>query len=332
MEFELAPRRTFTTTRHTTYSFIHIPPTDPRRHTLLFLHGFPSHLHDWERQISHFGDPGMGYGILAPDLLGYRQSSQPADAALYRLRPMADDVMELVDSALAPEHGSGGLIGIGHDFGATLLSRLAAYHPHRWRALVFLSVGPPRLGTPFDVASINSMTKEMLGFELLGYIPWLAHGEGAQTSLESHAEAMMSLVFCAERKTWDEWYRPLGRMKQFVEENRRVAIGSWYTPELRRKHLEAFGRPGGYGGAVRWYQMWMDNLSSPDEVGFESAEMEAPILFIGEKGSMGTAQQQQMLGAWAPKMTTVEIEGGHWIHLERPEETNEAIEEFLRNK
>ncbi|KAG5744990.1 hypothetical protein H9Q69_001489 [Fusarium xylarioides] len=242
------------------YSYIFIPPISQST-TLLFLHGFPSTLTDWVHQIQHFSSEG--YGIVALDLLGYGESSKPTDVYAYRLKPMSDEVIELLDYLNLKT-----IVGIGHDFGATLLSRMAAYHPSRWEALAFLAVGPPKLGTPFDVDMINTMTKQFLGYEMLGYIPWLAE-YSSQETLEKNAEAAMSLLFCRDREEWESWFHPLGKMEEFVRQDRRLPIASWYTEDLQKAHLKAFGSNDGYKGVCRWYRMWIDNLFAPDEQGFE---------------------------------------------------------------
>ncbi|KAM5343249.1 hypothetical protein ACJ41O_014215 [Fusarium nematophilum] len=308
-------RHSFTAQSGNTYSFTHIPSPNP---TLLLLHGFPSTSSDFLPQTRHFSL--QGHGILAPDLLGYGVSSKPSDVNSYRLKFMSDDLVELLDHLDLQK-----VVGIGHDFGATLLSRAAAYHPDRFMALVFLSVGPPRLGTPFDVGLINRMTKEALGFEMLGYIPWIAD-LSSHPVLEDHAEAAMSLMFCRDRQAWDEWFHPLGKMKQFVTEDRRLPIGEWYTEELQREHLREFGVRDGYKGASRWYRMWTDNLFAEDEVGLESAQLLQPSLFIAQGDS---TLQQQMLSSWTPNLQTTILNTGHWPHLEDPAATNTAIQDFL---
>lgn len=234
---------------------------------------------------------------------------------------MSDDIIELIDNL-----GLERVLGIGHDFGATLLSRAVAYYPKRFSKLVFLSVGPPKMGSPFNLEGINTMTKQVLGYEWLGYISWIGVQEGAQKVLEEHAESAMSLIFCSDASEWSKWYRPLGRMKRFIMEDRKVKIGDWYTPELQHNHLAAFAQKDGYKGATRWYQMWTENLFAPDEKGLESVEITQPVLFVGDKGS---SQQKDLLAAWATDMTAVEVESGHWVHLECANETNDAIESFL---
>lgn len=317
-----SPRKTVQTKRGHVYSLIHISASTPSRPTLLFLHGFPSTLHDWTHQIEHFSR--LGFGIVAPDLLGYGQSSKPSDVSEYRLRPMSDDLVEILDSL-----GERRVVGVGHDFGATLLSRMVAYYPDRFSALVFVAVGPPAMGTPFDVQMINEMTRKMLGHELLGYVPWLGGEKSdAQEVLERHPESAMSLMFCKDHSLWGEWFRPLGKMKQFVSEDQRAAIGDWYSSDLQQRHLEAFGAEDGYKGAVKWYAMWLENLFAADEVGCEDFQASQPVLFISD-ATAGGEQQAGMLGAWAANLQVVKLEGGHWLHLEHADATNRAIEDFL---
>lgn len=320
----LPPRRTYQTKRGHALSFIHIPARDPSLSTLLFLHGFPSQLHDWTKQINFFSE--RGFALVAPDLLGFGGSSKPSDASQYRFRPMSDDLVGLLNHLEI--HGDT-VVGIGHDLGAMLLSRMATYHPDRLSKLIFISVGPARMGSPFNVQEINDMTRKMLGYELLGYISWIAGEDtGAQQELEAHAESAMSLMFCADQTLWDEWFRPLGKMEQFVSEDRRVAVGSWYTDELRKHHLDAYSREHGYRGVVCWYRMMMKNLFMEDEAGYEGFVLDQPTLLITDT-SPGGGQQESFLGAWAKEIKTVKIDGGHLLHLEKADETNEAILDFL---
>jgi soluble epoxide hydrolase/lipid-phosphate phosphatase len=323
MAFQLPLRSNFATADGQQYSYVHIQ-AQPDKATLLLLHGFPSHIYDWMYQIQHFS--AAGFGVVAPDLLGYGESRKPTDVHRYRLKRMSEDIVELLDTL-----GLDQIVGIGHDFGATLLSRMATYHSSRCNGLVFLAVGPPPPGTPFDVDMINRTTKETMGFELLGYIAWIGRDLDAENVLEAHAEAAMTLMFCADSNLWNDWFHPMGKMKQFVTEDQRTPVGPWYSEDLQRKHLEAFGRPDGYKGATRWYRMWVENLFAPDEKGYETTEIQTPALFVLPKEPEASSQQQEkMLKQWVTNLDTVRLDSGHWIHLEKAGDTNEVIENFLQ--
>ena len=103
------PHSTYTTTRALTYSYIHIRPQFPNTQYILFLHGFPSTSHDWRHQISFF--VAKGYGILAPDLLGFGETSKPNELEMYTGKGMARDIVEIMVL-----EGVGVVVGVAHDW------------------------------------------------------------------------------------------------------------------------------------------------------------------------------------------------------------------------
>lgn len=94
--------------RGLTYRYYRSPSTHGKP-TLLLLHGFPSTAADWQKQVAYFQP--LGYGILAPDLLGAGGTAKPLDPKSFRLNDMARDVMDI----LAAE-GVDKVIGVGHDW------------------------------------------------------------------------------------------------------------------------------------------------------------------------------------------------------------------------
>ncbi len=92
-----------------TYHYYHTPPTDVKKPTLLFIHGFPSTSRDWTRQVVYFKH--AGYGVLVPDCLGYGGTSKPTDPTVYRVALIATDIMEIVE-----KEGVKNVVAIGHDW------------------------------------------------------------------------------------------------------------------------------------------------------------------------------------------------------------------------
>ena len=287
---------------------------------MLFLHGFPSDLVHWTYQIRHFST--KGYGVVAPDMLGYGRSSKPDDFDEYQFKPMCQDIAELLQSLRVES-----VVGVGHDFGANLLGRLAAYHPHKISAAIFLAVGSGKPGRHFDIDMIHRMTKEALGFEMFGYISWLGGKDDPHRALEEHAESVMSLLFAGSSDAWNTWFHPLGKMEEFVAEGRRLEMAHWFTPELQRQHLEAFATVDGYKGSTRWYRMLLTNASLDEEKQIENSVLQQPALFIGDAGT--GAQQGQMLAEWVSNLQVQHLSSGHWLHMEKPDEVNRFIEKFL---
>lgn len=92
----------------TTYSYVRIKPKS-KKPWLLFLHGFPSSSFDWRNQIGFFSD--LGYGILAPDLLGYGGTDKPTEVAAYTTKKMSEEVVAILDA-----EGVNRVVGVAHDW------------------------------------------------------------------------------------------------------------------------------------------------------------------------------------------------------------------------
>jgi soluble epoxide hydrolase / lipid-phosphate phosphatase len=162
--------KTFTTSRSLTYNYYFsgppsLPSSTSRKPYLLFLHGFPSTSKlSWQHHVPYF--QSLGYGIIAPDTLGYGKTSVPTDPMAYRGSLMAKDLIELLN-----REGVEKVVGIGHDWGSLILARMANYFPERFEAYAFLAVGyllPAGLGpdgsyVPYEktleiVSSISSLS------------------------------------------------------------------------------------------------------------------------------------------------------------------------------
>lgn len=78
----------------TTYGYVSVPASEGKP-TFVFLHGYPSTSYDWRHQIA-FLQKG-GYGVIAPDLLGYGDTDKPTDLKAYRLKVMSQHVIEILD-------------------------------------------------------------------------------------------------------------------------------------------------------------------------------------------------------------------------------------------
>jgi soluble epoxide hydrolase/lipid-phosphate phosphatase len=91
----------------TTYGYVNIIPSHASNPTFLLLHGYPSSSYDWRHQIG--GLQSAGYGVIAPDLLGYGDTDKPSEVDAYRMKTMSAHMVELlnienVDRAIAVGH------------------------------------------------------------------------------------------------------------------------------------------------------------------------------------------------------------------------------------
>lgn len=151
----------FTTSDGDTYAYDYVPAR-ANRTTVLLIHGYPASRHDWRYQISDLTD--AGYGVIAPDCLGYGDTDKPVDVEAYHFKRLSGHFAELLDHEGIPS-----VVGVGHDWGSTLLSRVATWHPERFHKLAFMSAGFSAPGFFFDVDGLNALGLSQLGYMQLGY-------------------------------------------------------------------------------------------------------------------------------------------------------------------
>lgn len=85
--------KTLETLDGTKYAYIYSAPLSAKP-TFLLLHGFPSSSYDWRFQIK--GLTELGYGVVAPDLLGYGDTDKPYELERYRFKTMASDIAQIL--------------------------------------------------------------------------------------------------------------------------------------------------------------------------------------------------------------------------------------------
>jgi pimeloyl-ACP methyl ester carboxylesterase len=96
------------TQRGFTYSY-YFAASDKGKPTLFFSHGFPTPAYLWRKQVAFF-EP-LGYGIVAPDLLGYGRTDKPTDPKFYVGSGLAKDVIDILDKENIRQ-----VIAVGHDW------------------------------------------------------------------------------------------------------------------------------------------------------------------------------------------------------------------------
>ena len=103
---------------------------------VLLLHGFPDSRHLWRYQIPILAEAGLR--VIAPDLRGFGDAPKPSSVDDYKISIVISDIIEILDTQNIKQ-----VRVVGHDWGAAVAWRLAAYHPEKVERLVCLSVGCP---------------------------------------------------------------------------------------------------------------------------------------------------------------------------------------------
>jgi pimeloyl-ACP methyl ester carboxylesterase len=151
---------------------------DPRRPTILAIHGYPDNHHVWDGVAAELADR---YNFIAYDVRGAGESSRPAGRSGYRLTQLVDDIGAVIDSLGVDE-----VHLLAHDWGSiqawaavtddTVMAKIASFTsisgPHLNYAGRFLR--SPR--TPRAVADVvrQILASAYIWFFLCPGLPELA--------------------------------------------------------------------------------------------------------------------------------------------------------------
>jgi len=108
--------------------------------TVILLHGFPFLWYTWRHQIRALS--AAGFRVVAPDLRGFGQTSQPSWISDYEVCRFVGDIVGLVRHL-----GIGSAAVVGHGFGATIAYHCVALRPDLFSGVAMLS-STPRVRRP----------------------------------------------------------------------------------------------------------------------------------------------------------------------------------------
>ncbi|KAH6643359.1 putative epoxide hydrolase [Truncatella angustata] len=307
----------------TTYGYVASASAAGDKPTFLLLHGYPSSCYDWRNQISSLS--AAGFGVIAPDLLGYGDTDSPKDVTSYRMKSMSLHMAEILDRENVAQ-----CIAVGHDWGCGLLSRLTTYIPNRLHGAVFISVGYLEPGLVWDIDLFIKLTREALGYETYGY--WLWHNsEEAQKDCEEHPASVFSLLYPEDPEDWKRYFAPVDKAAEYVRAGRTGPLPAWYSLSEYTTRDRILASKG-YQGPLSWYKAGMRGINLPDEAEIpeEDRYCKVPTLLVVSHQDYVTRADMQSENSkkWVKDLRIEILDCGHWIQLENPAKLQELFEGF----
>lgn len=297
--------------------------------TLLFLHGVPSSSADWKRQVAYFQP--KGYGILAPDLLGAGRTDQPADWTSYRINHMAQDIIDILDHETSLIRGA--VIGVGHDWGCNVLSRLSILHSARFNGFCWLGLSYMEpITDPFDLPTIMVQMKQLLGYE--GYSYWeFFTRPGAADLIKSNIDSFLQLLYPKRPEDWRVYMALPGKTEEWITTNMQPGWPEYITKEEFDTIRQNLSKEGSIQSCMNWYisQMHNNDLEDNRKIPVENWKLSSPSFFaVASKDSICTpVRGKATMAQYGVEVTTVEYDTGHWVHLEATEEVNNDLHSWL---
>ncbi|KAF8812870.1 alpha/beta-hydrolase [Phlegmacium glaucopus] len=322
--------RSTTTRRGFVYSYHYNAPSTEKP-TILFLHGFPCTHRDWASQITNFSS--KGYGVIAPDLLGYGNTSAPDDVNQYKRLDMAEDIIDILKDLSIDT-----VIGVAHDWGCFLLSRLLNTHVDRFFGAAFLAAGyvPPQPNFDYD-AQLAQLNK-LVGYDVVGYWRFFADDD-APALIEKNIDSFYSLLFPNDPSIWKIDLAPLGKAREWIEQNKQLPRADYCTAEIQEDHKKALLKKG-LRGPCNWYKGHLNGMNNADEASIppEAYHISIPTFFGGALKDCIchltdciciSILVKSSMGKTCSNLVIKDFDTSHWIMLEASNELNEALGQFF---
>jgi pimeloyl-ACP methyl ester carboxylesterase len=322
--------------------------TSPAQHdlpTVLLCHGWPDSAGLFEGVINNYLKPA-GYGVVAPDMLGYGGTSKPTNYQAYNFQHMSQDIVDILD-----HEGIDKVVSLGHDWGCFFAQRLYNFHADRVIGLVMINVSYHAPSPePFNLDKALELTTKLYGYGtfvsgslgfshrevLLTTSEWywkLFGSDDGYKLLNSRIESMFTLAH-AKPETWLKTLCKADGAKHYLEEDRRQPVEVYATDEMR-EHFIARMKRDSFEGPQQWYRAMVNGEQdiADKSVPKDNIAVHVPTLFFG--GARDMAARPENLGpsqkaGLLPHLKIVTVDAGHWALLAKPTEFGEALSGWLK--
>ncbi|KAK6222499.1 hypothetical protein QIS74_04201 [Colletotrichum tabaci] len=308
---------------------------------VILVHGWPANGETWKPQLLALA--ALGFRVVAPDTRGYGRSSVPEGPEAYAIKHHVSDLL-----ALLAHLGRDKAVWIGHDWGAGLVWGLAAMFPEKCVGVCCLSVPYRAIELGLEVAT-SLTNREVYPEDQYPLAQWDYMGfhveqpEAAAAQLRANVPNTIKLLYQAGSP------KDYGKPTPFASVRK---AGGWFggAPEapslpfettLFKDDKPAFDgivaefERNGFEGPNNYYRNHEVNraylLEAPN-----GARLRFPVLFIESRWDSvcdtAISRLSEPMRDLCDDLTEVSIEAGHWVALEKPEETNAALVRWFATK
>ncbi len=276
---------------------------------IVLCHGWPELAYSWRYQISEL--ESAGYHVIAPNQRGYGNSSSPEEVAEYDIQHLSNDLVALLD-----HYGYKNAVFIGHDWGAMVVWGLALLHPTRVSKIINLTLPYQERG---DVPWVELM-ESFLGPDYY-FVHFNRQPGVADAVLDENTGQFLRNLY---RKNLPQSAPEMG-MSMINLAKADEAVGDAIMSDSDLAIFVSTFESSGFTGSINWYRNLDRNWHLLAKV---NPTLQQPTLMIYGKRDM--IPKSERLMDFIPNVDIVTLDCGHWIQQEKPEETNQAILNWLQ--
>ena len=275
---------------------------------IVLCHGWPEHAFSWRYQIPALVE--AGYHVIVPNQRGYGNSSRPLQVTQYDITHLTGDLVALLD-----HYGYTSATFVGHDWGAMVVWGLALLHPDRVNNVINLSLPYQERGeTPWV-----ELMEHILGGD--NYFVHFNRQPGvADAVLEQNTPQFLRNLY---RKNMPDKEPEQGMVMINLARCEEPTGEPLMSDQELAVFVSAF-ESSGFTSSINWYRNLDRNWHLLADV---NPIIQQPTLMI--YGDQDVIPKSERLTEYVPNVEVLNLDCGHWIQQEKPEEINQAIIKWL---
>lgn len=278
---------------------------------IVLCHGWPEHAFSWRHQVPVL--VGAGYHVIVPNQRGYGNSSCPAEVTGYDIEHLSGDLVALLDY-----YGYEDATFVGHDWGAMVVWGLTLLHPSRVNKVINLSLPYQERG---EKPWIEFM-EEIFGGDFY-FVHFNRQPGVADAILEENTAQFLRNMYRKNKPL----KVPQPGMAMINLARAATPLGEPIMSDSELAVFVSAFESTGFTGSINWYRNLDRNWHLLADV---NPIIEQPTLMI--YGDRDAVAKSENLKVFVPNVEVVNLDCGHWIQQEKPEETSQAILKWLEKQ
>ncbi|KAH7067869.1 Alpha/Beta hydrolase protein [Paraphoma chrysanthemicola] len=305
---------------------------------LIFIHGWPAIAETWKHQLAHFAK--LNYRVIAPDVRGYGDSSAPRNKRAYSTKALSNEYIEFANLL-----GVKKAVWVAHDWGTGVTHPLASHHPDHFLGMASLAI--PYHNGERGLEYITSLVNRDI-YPAAEY-PWgqwdymqyyRTNTREAIKDFESATENVIKANYLprdlnntdlraptATIQRDGGWFGGSAKNLPDIPLNATVLDQSLYTNLV--KGVKRHG----------WFPPTAYYLNHDVNAAYTLSErnggvVDIPVLFLDAVYDLVaspsiTPKFAEAQANYTTDLTYERVEAAHWLHLEKPDEVNALLEQWL---
>ncbi|KAI1413789.1 alpha/beta-hydrolase [Hypoxylon sp. FL1857] len=302
-----------------TWHYFRARPSNEPKGTVLLLHGFPDLPYGWSNQVPVF--TSLGYQVIVPHMLGYAQTSSPAEFDEFSFKKQSDELAALLDQIVPDEQ----VILGGHDWGGGLVWPFAIYYPELFKGI--FSITYPYLPPATEYVDLADAIRVGQYPTFKYQLQFREPSFDREFSNETEIRQLLLAVNEAKSPDGKTAFSPNGIDLDLLPYLHQPSLLSDAELDLYVSEFQIRG----LRGPLNWYRTAKINFE--DELPIAQAgghRFTMPTLFVQAlRDPVLIPELSEGMDQYFDKLTRAEVNTGHWAMIEGPDEVNKILNSWV---